>query len=1254
MRSSARSFINGGARARGLLSAMLAALCVLGGGLVFASVPAQAELTHKYLSSFTGSLTPSGSFEVGAVAANQSTGDVYVADVEHRVVDIFGSSGEYLSQLKQADGVTPYAFTTGKGTEGLHEIAVDQSTGTIYVVENREDEQDSRSTETRIDIFNALGVYQDEITQGTFKSAKSIAVDDANGNIYLGAIEGSQNIDVFGPTGALLDELPGGSGSIVATDPTTNDLYVAKINGNIEKLNSSGAFVSTLARLQDPVAVSVGASGDVYVADSQAHVVDEFGASGSLVGGLTETSSGPLESPDAVAVGAGGYVYVADANATPGSVYIFGPDITLPDASVETASNVTEVDATLEGTLDPDGVQVSSCAFEYGTTTSYGQTVPCEQTPAQIGAGIEPGPVGAHISGLEPNTVYHYRLLAGNANGTKRSRDSTFTTLGPLAVTEESFTEVGSSSSEVSAEVSVGGRPTTFVVEYGPTTAYGFTTARVNLGDSHESVGAIARLQELQPETTYHFRVVAQNESGTVAGIDTTFTTLPVGGSGLPDGRAYEMVTPPENQNANVYVPFVGGIAGVASSEHGSQTPLPFQASDNGDAVAYVGDPTSGGNGSSGHGKGNQYLATRTAEGWRQVDMQPTGRLKPVYQAFSPDLSVGILDAREESSPLSPEAPGEGYDVLYTRPSDEAGYHAFFTSRPPNRSPEKFHSVGTVDNATASNRGIAYAGASADMRHLLFEANDALTSTPTAIDGGVEKNNLYDSIEGRLVLVNVLPDGTAKAGATFGAPSLSYTDSAGPSEALLANPPDFSNVISQDGSRIFWTSLNAKDEPVALYVRKNDAQPQSPISEGNCEVPTDACTDLIAEGGARFWTATPDGRYAFYTQGKSLYRYDVESDESTALTSDPTKEGVQGVIGVNNSGSDIYFVATDVLATNENGNGERAAAGEDNLYHLHQLGAETTVTFVARLSPEDDLLHELFNMNVDELVGDWQPGLGFRTAEVSPEGDSVVFMSDRSLTGYNNTAFEPGTGGVPPRYMPREEIFIYDGDSDRLSCVSCDPSGEAPVGTSGLQISRSNTYQPRWISDDGSRVFFSSSEPLVAQDSNGLEDVYEWERDGSGSCHREAGCIYLLSGGTGGDNSYLLDASASGDDVFIITRTKLLPQDQNENFDVYDVRVGASEPLAPPVCTGTGCQGVPPAPPIFATPSSLTFEGVGNFPPPAATPALTHKSLTRAQKLAKALKTCRKKPKKGRAVCEKQAKRRYAPKSKAKPRKGSK
>ena len=187
-----------------------------------------------------------------------------------------------------------------------------------------------------------------------------------------------------------------------------------------------------------------------------------------------------------------------------------------------------------------------------------------------------------------------------------------------------------------------------------------------------------------------------------------------------------------------------------------------------------------------------------------------------------------------------------------------------------------------------------------------------------------------------------------------------------------------------------------------------------------------------------------------------------------------------------------------------------------------------------------------------EEIGDWQPGLGHRTAEVSPDGRGVVFTSNRSLP--------VSPGGVRYPNSGLDEIYTYDAVTDRLYCVSCSRNGEAPLtNISGaaayLPVSFWGTNMPQWISEDGARVFFDSAEPLVPQDTNGVQDVYEWERDGSGSCGEAAGCVYLLSGGASRQWSWLVGGSASGNDVFMVTKAQLVPQDGNENDDLYDARV---------------------------------------------------------------------------------------------------
>jgi hypothetical protein len=95
-------------------------------------------------------------------------------------------------------------------------------------------------------------------------------------------------------------------------------------------------------------------------------------------------------------------------------------------ASTEAATLVTAGEATLKGTVNPEGVE-TSYQFEYGTTISYGQLAPAEAKSA--GKGIIDVKVSQIVSGLKPATTYHFRLAASNADiGTIYGSDQTFTT----------------------------------------------------------------------------------------------------------------------------------------------------------------------------------------------------------------------------------------------------------------------------------------------------------------------------------------------------------------------------------------------------------------------------------------------------------------------------------------------------------------------------------------------------------------------------------------------------------------------------------------------------------------------------------------------------------------------------------------------------------------------------------------------------------------------------------------------------------
>jgi hypothetical protein len=183
------------------------------------------------------------------------------------------------------------------------------------------------------------------------------------------------------------------------------------------------------------------------------------------------------------------------------------------------------------------------------------------------------------------------------------------------------------------------------------------------------------------------------------------------------------------------------------------------------------------------------------------------------------------------------------------------------------------------------------------------------------------------------------------------------------------------------------------------------------------------------------------------------------------------------------------------------------------------------------------------------------------------------------------------------------EAFLYDSVTGGLTCASCDPTGETPLGPTHLlefELGPEYLSQPRYLTDEG-RLYFDSQDSLSPRDTNeGVEDVYEYEPEGvggEGACERQAGCVRLISAGTEPVDSNLLAIDATGENVFFTTRDRLALKDKDDLIDLYDAREGggiASETeVGRSECQGEACQpqAVVPNDP---TPGSSTFEGAGN------------------------------------------------------------
>jgi hypothetical protein len=997
---------------------------------------------------------------------------------------------------------------------------------------------------------------------------------------------------------------------------------------------------------------------------------------------------------------------------------------TTDEPEKQAASEVTGTTATLNGVLNPHN-PFEEGKYEFLYKQSEGECTGGSVTPAAASTAASPQPVSSKIAGLQPGATYTFCLLQRNGAGEEVAISSpeTFPTLPAAPTIVSEFTSgVEFTTATLNAQINPNGVETTYHFEY-DTTPYTSSTphgtsvtetkeAEVSIGPGTSAVSVEVKLKDLTPGTTYHYRAIATNSQSPAGtpGSDATFTTptepgvagescpnaqarteQPYG-QALPDCRAYEMVSPPEKNGSDI--DFQGGRASV---------PLP------GEPQAFTYQSTGSFSGPQGAGGLSRYLARRDPEGdrWSTQNISPprvligTETVAPFVELlFTPSLSEGI-----ELSPYVPLVEGDkaGYFNLYLGDltSSPVSYQTVSNVNPPG--------VGPYRQTDKSFDEPVAAGVSTDLSHVVFQSSANLTEKATG-EGEQTTNHVYEWAAGKLSQVDVSPTGT----------QFEHFDEVGSPTRLEAG--DTWHAVSSDGSRVFFTAGEGHTGASVgqLYVREN---PMSPVED--CLVSGDACTvevsksqktdgtgpevtqpayyrDANKTGTRVFFTSRAELTNEAYTGPKdnsaNLYEYNVETGTLTDLTVDNAEDGaaVLGLATASEDGSYLYFVANGVLASGaKRGNCKEeeyeALTGEHtcSLYVDHYSGGKWEIKFITTLTGGDI---SALPVGDETDWADYEAGAGGslthdfgpvqHTVRVTPDGTTLAFESERPLTGYDNERAEPGecdhSGGDGERQGETgrcREVYLYDVESGShpptLVCASCDPSGARPVGPAELGgteedptslAGASAFYLPRNLSEGGGRLFFQSLDPLMAHDSNGKLDVYEWEAAGEGSCGQAGGCVYPVSDVAGDFESHFMDASPNGDDVFLATADQMLPSDTDTRVDVYDARVGGGFPVStpPPVCdNGDSCKPpVLPQPSIFAASGSATFSGLGNPaspPSPSAVVKPKPKALTRAEKLATALRACRKdKRKRSRASCERQAKKQYGSSKIKKSTKGRK
>jgi hypothetical protein len=581
----------------------------------------------------------------------------------------------------------------------------------------------------------------------------------------------------------------------------------------------------------------------------------------------------------------------------------------------------------------------------------------------------------------------------------------------------------------------------------------------------------------------------------------------------------------------------------------------------------------------------NMIRAQRdSTRGWSGVSLSPplagpvTGYFSFDSTALSPDLSAIYTNTTQ---PLT-GGPVTGAFHAFIAHAD--GTYRLLTPLP---MPD-FSSLLTAGNA--------------DFSHVYFKASAAqLPEDP------LEAGNTYSWSETTgLHLLGILPGGTpAPAGATLVGGIIAPTSA------------DASRALFLADGELYVRIDDTATVPVTLSQRTIEPDPNpgpnlvlnEPLNEHALESPA----GITADGSHALFLARSELTNDAYTgrsggvaddAGADLYSYDLASKELTDLTVDTNPvdaaagANVKQVLAATPDGSYIYFTAAGDLAP-------AATPGHTSLYLWH----EGSITFVA---DGDGLIH---------IAATLRPSL-----YVTPDGTHAVFASTTSLTGYDND--DPVTG------QPHAEIYEATVGAG-LQCVSCHANRARP--TADTTLTTTILGRLRVASDDGARVFFESTDTIVPQATGGLRRVYEYT----------GGKASLISSANSPFNAYLEATSSSGDDVFFATFDELVPNPNGGDDAIYDARLDGGYPvISRHECTTGACRGPVNPPPVLTPPASLAASGAsaGNLTPPAS-PTIVHsqpKPLTRAQKLARALKACRSKHnKKRRSTCEKTARRNY-------------
>lgn len=754
----------------------------------------------------------------------------------------------------------------------------------------------------------------------------------------------------------------------------------------------------------------------------------------------------------------------------------------------------------------------------------------------------------------------------------------------------------------------------------------------------------------------------------------------------LPDCRRYELVTPSQKNGALIGAALLGVIP-PQISEHGTRVIA--------QSIQCVADPETCT--AARRSEGELYAFTRSPAGWSTQALAPPPSLgTDSWWNLDPSTGVALFSTPIEAGNSNDDFGGRAEDGEWLDIGPFAELDTHFNG---SQSDAGLDEEGTIITSNLSHVvyeanqsqwafdttvGVAtlyeYTGAGNNAPFMVgvkggYRNTEPLTACNTELGGatrGTDKQYGALSEDGRIVYFGV--EGHSD-GTTCGEKALSAAPPAWELYGRIdgeSSSAARSSLISTPTEGTCTTVSCLANSSTAIDAR--DAEFEGASSDGGQVFFTD--TQQLTNGATESTgSALSEGCDRIGEDGCNLYESVCERcDEMTPTEEEahrslidisegetPPLEGpqVQGIVAMASEGSHVYFVAKGKLTGSDSVAGRSPEVSEpqegvDNLYEY----SEGHLVFVTPMATSDETEWEHGNL----------------IANVTPEGRYLVFTSHRPLTpddtrgeGGGAQVFEYDSAAkLLRRLSVGEDGFNQDGNAGTGNAIIVGP--EKVVAAGSVAVRSDPT-----MSDNGEFVFFESPVALTPEALNDVRVGQRFAREGVEGLAENVyeyhdGHVYLISDGrdTTSESKLLITpvqlygSDRSGANVFFSTLDQLVPEDADTQRDYYDAHACSGEAGSEQVCSppsaeaprpcGEGdCAGAPSSVPGFATPSSVTLLGSGNL---AAVPAVAPANppvLTRAQKLAKALKSCRtKRDRHKRAVCEAAARKRYGPVHKAK------